>query len=144
MFHTQSNQCLIRWHCFSFREINKSPSLFRVLALLRQHWVDWRYTKPRLYARLTSSELFVLATLKCHHCTNYSFAMDIMSGTKIRITKFFIQTWAGSLIGNFVCGYTTVWKFNNFPDTLIFREINFGSFQMDKKCHVNNFEGFEF
>ena len=32
----------------------------------------------------------------------------------------------GSRIGNFDCGYSTVWKFSHFSTTLILREINFG------------------
>ena len=36
------------------------------------------------------------------------------------------RTDLGSLIGNFDCGYSTVWKFSNFPSALILREINFG------------------
>ena len=44
----------------------------------------------------------------------------------------------------FKCGYSTVWKFSNFPATLILREINFGWFQKVKNCHFNNFGGFEF
>ena len=31
-----------------------------------------------------------------------------------------------SLIRNFYCGNSTVWKLSNFPATLILREINFG------------------
>ena len=50
----------------------------------------------------------------------------------------------GSLIGNFNCGYWTVWKFCIFSATMILREINFAWFQMVKKCSFYNFEGFEF
>ena len=32
----------------------------------------------------------------------------------------------GSLVGNFNCGYYTVWKFSNFPTKLILRKIHFG------------------
>ena len=32
----------------------------------------------------------------------------------------------GSLVGNFNCGYYTVWKFSNFPTNLILHKINFG------------------
>ena len=49
-----------------------------------------------------------------------------------------------SLIGNFGCRNSTVWKFSNFPTTLILCEINFGSFQRVKICRFNNFEAFEF
>ena len=37
-----------------------------------------------------------------------------------------VSTDLGCLIGIFDYGCSTVWKFNNFPDTLILREINFG------------------
>ena len=38
----------------------------------------------------------------------------------------------------------TVWKFSNFPVTMILREINFGRFQNVKNCHLNHFEGSQF
>ena len=37
----------------------------------------------------------------------------------------FTNTDMSSLIGNFDCGYSTVWKFSYFPATLILCEINF-------------------
>ena len=44
----------------------------------------------------------------------------------------------------FDCEYSTVWKFSNFPATLILLEITYGSFQKVKNCRFNNFGGFEF
>ena len=43
----------------------------------------------------------------------------------------------GSLIGIFDFGYATVWKFSNFPGTLILREIDFGWFQKIKMFRLN-------
>ena len=43
--------------------------------------------------------------------------------------KFFINsTDLGSIIGDFDCEYSTVWKFRNFPAFLVLCEINFGGF----------------
>ena len=58
-----------------------------------------------------------------------------------QINKFHSEkncTDVASLIGNFGCRNSTVWKFTNFPTTLILCEINFGSFQRVKKCRFNN------
>ena len=49
----------------------------------------------------------------------------------------------GSLIGNFDCGHSTVWKHSTFPATLIFGEINVGSFQKVNIYCFNNFKGFK-
>ena len=45
---------------------------------------------------------------------------------KIAKIRFLKSTDLGSLIGNFDCGCSIVWKFSNFPATLILDEINFG------------------
>ena len=42
----------------------------------------------------------------------------------------------GSLIEKLDYGYSTVWKFSKFPDTLILREINFGWYLKVKMCHA--------
>ena len=42
----------------------------------------------------------------------------------------------GSIIENFNCRYSTVWKFSKFPITMILREINFGRFQSVKNCRL--------
>ena len=49
----------------------------------------------------------------------------------------------GSLIGISDCGYSTVWKFSNYPTTLILREIIFGWFQKVKDWSFNIFWGIE-
>ena len=42
--------------------------------------------------------------------------------------------------GKFLITYLhTVWKFSNFPPTLILREINFDCFLKIENCHFNNF-----
>ena len=56
---------------------------------------------------------------------------------------FRVCTDLGSLIGNFDRGYSSDWKFSNFPATLILCEINLGWFQKGKNCNFNNFWGFE-
>ena len=53
-----------------------------------------------------------------------------------RIHKFQIE--------NFGCGCSTARKSSNFSATLILRRINIGRFQKVKKCHFNNFGGFDF
>ena len=60
------------------------------------------------------------------------------------ITHVLKCTDLGNLIGNFDCGYSTIWKFSKFSAILILREINFGWLQKVKNCRFNNFEGFEF
>ena len=71
----------------------------------------------------------------------------------LNISKIFITitvlgkslyTDLGSLNGTFDCGCTTVWKFSNFPATLILREINFSWYQRVKDWHFNLLGGFEF
>ena len=42
------------------------------------------------------------------------------------VNKKMTTTDLGSQIGNYDCGYFTVWKFSNFPATQILREIKFG------------------
>ena len=49
-----------------------------------------------------------------------------------------------SLIGNFDCRYSTVWKLSNFPAPLILCENNFCWFQKSKYCCFNNLESIEF
>ena len=45
----------------------------------------------------------------------------------------------GSHIGNFDCEKSPVWKFSNFPATMILREINFGWFHRVKNCFFPKF-----
>ena len=45
---------------------------------------------------------------------------------------------------NFGCGCSTARKSSDFSATLILRRINIGRFQKVKKCHFNNFGGFDF
>ena len=47
----------------------------------------------------------------------------------------------GSLIGNFACGNSTDWKFNNFLPLLFYVKSILADF---KNCCLNNFGGFEF
>ena len=64
--------------------------------------------------------------------------------TNLEYRQTLICTDLGSLIWNFDYGYSTVWKFGNFPGSLILREIHLGWFQKVKNSRLNNFFGFEF
>ena len=55
----------------------------------------------------------------------------------------FRNTDLGSLIGNFLCGYSTVRNIAIFLP-LILREINFSWFQRVKNCHFDHFSSSEF
>ena len=56
----------------------------------------------------------------CHLCKSPSLLIFLKRVSKVKFTDL------DSLIGNFECGYFTVWKFPNFSATVISREINFG------------------
>ena len=74
----------------------------------------------------------------------------IFFGAKEKCAKVFsnwvqkITTDLTSLTGLFDIWYSTMWKFTNFPATLMFSEINFGWFQKVKNCRFNHFGGLEF
>ena len=48
----------------------------------------------------------------------------LLGGAKCKLRKKITDL--GRLIGNFDCGYSTMWKFRNFSATLVLRQINLG------------------
>ena len=63
---------------------------------------------------------------------------------KLSKNLIYISSNFHNLIWHKVSWNCTMWKFSNFPATLILRDINFGWFQKVKNCHFNKFEGFEY
>ena len=59
---------------------------------------------------------------------------------EIGMQKYFFSTDLGSLIGIFGNGYSTMWKFSNFPATLILHEM----MSEGQDCRFNNSRGLEF
>ena len=133
-------QCLILKTCSSVHIIGKKILLTKLLFLTRRTSIS---DKRKWYTnRIFNNVIGLLQKTKRESMDDNPLGtfLHINKDGKIIFDIIVLATDLGCLIGNFDCGYSTLWKISNFPTTLILRKIKFGWFQKVKHYRLNNFE----
>ena len=122
--------------CFYF-EPSSPDNTFRLYTILRKRRgkrmlaSGWLHPKPIC----NRCQMFFFCFEKKKLYWKWTLDMNMMIrvvlgshlSCRLQLYIFLLEnTDMGILIGNFDCGYSTVWKFSHFSTTLILREINFG------------------